>query len=125
MTKQEAIKNLEYTKRRLKMPRQGSAWKPSMEAIAIDIAIQVLQGLTEREQAEGWISVKDRLPEMTDGFGFISNKVLVAQGVNDKQINFGWRRGCEWVASYMIPFARQELITHWMPLPEPPKEDKE
>ena len=57
-----------------------------------------------------WISVKDRLPEE-------KVKVLVALGSNirgkrvciDQMVSGNWRGlGC--------------LVTHWMPLPEPPKE---
>ena len=57
-----------------------------------------------------WISVKDRLPEE-------KVKVLVVLGSNirgkriciDQRISGNWRGlGC--------------LVTHWMPLPEPPKE---
>lgn len=67
-----------------------------------------------------WINVNDRLPEMTDRYGLCSDKMLVAQGVKDKHIAFGWYRGDKWVTSDMEPFARQDLITHWMPLPENP-----
>lgn len=58
----------------------------------------------------GWISVEERLPEQ-------SKKVLVSNGEYT------------WVSSYLDsiglfyefrPFAGQP--THWMPLPEPPKE---
>lgn len=70
-----------------------------------------------------WISVKDRFPEPRHDGAIISEKVLIARGVNDKQIQFGWYRGYEekeWVTSDMEPFKRQELITHWMPLPKQP-----
>ena len=68
-----------------------------------------------------WVPIKEGLPEMADKHGTISDKVLVAYGVNDKQVKFGWLRGEEWVTSDMVPFARQDLITHWMPLPEAPR----
>lgn len=61
-------------------------------------------------QESGWISVKERLPEQY-------KKVLVSNGEY------------RWVSSYLDsvglfyelrPFTGQP--THWMPLPEPPKE---
>lgn len=66
---------------------------------------------------QDWISCSDELPQMKDEL--CSNKVLVAYGVKDKQISFGWYRINEWVTSNMIPFSKQELITHWMPLIQP------
>ena len=60
-----------------------------------------------------WISVKDKLPEE-------KVKVLVVLGSNirgkriciDQRISGNWRGlGC--------------LVTHWMPLPEPPERDGE
>lgn len=66
----------------------------------------------------GWISVDVRLPEVT--FDFCSEKVLIAQGVKDKQISFAWLKNGVWVTSDMNPFAKQDLITHWMPLPDKP-----
>lgn len=74
-------------------------------------------------EPEKWIPVTEGLPKMTDKYGCVpfSDKVLVAQGVNDKQITFGWLRGNEWVTADMVPFAKPELITHWMPLPEKPR----
>jgi hypothetical protein len=56
-----------------------------------------------------WISVKDRLPTHEDG------KVLIytAYGISigEKTVSNHWRGNCA------IP----KQITHWMPLPEPPK----
>lgn len=66
---------------------------------------------------DNWIPVSEQLPEEHKA---ISDKVLIAQGVHDKQISFGWLRNGIWVTSDMVPFVRQELITHWMPLPDKP-----
>lgn len=74
----------------------------------------------EPEEIRKWISVAERLPEEKE---LISDKVLIAQGVKDKQISFGWLRCGTWVTSDMVPFARQELITHWMPLPVGPENE--
>lgn len=67
---------------------------------------------------QDWIKCEERLPELSRE-GLCSDKVLIARGVNDKHITFGWYRMHEWVTSDMTPFARQELITHWMPLVKP------
>ena len=66
-----------------------------------------------------WISVKDRLPEdnsLVLGLGynpqFLIKKTIVAQ------VRINYLRG-NWTESYCpSPFE----LTHWMPLPEPPKE---
>jgi hypothetical protein len=58
----------------------------------------------------GWISVKDRLPEdikpvlvwESQGFAYVDN-----------YLNGDWSIGS----------ANGAIITHWMPLPEPPKGD--
>lgn len=63
-----------------------------------------------------WISVKDRLPEIfkivivTDGKG-------VAAGA--------WQGGHHWLVRNAIRKVCKEEVTHWMPLPQVPKEDVE
>ena len=69
-----------------------------------------------------WLSVKDRLPEKV-GDGLASERVLIAYGVKDKRIDFAKSRIDGWAMLDNNLCPRQELITHWMPLPEPPKED--
>lgn len=79
----------------------------------------------------GWISVKERLPEMplvctvaeSDGTEFllnVSDFVLVAsKGLNGYTIYTAQvNEDGEWT-NYMGDWA--EDVTHWMPLPEPPK----
>ena len=77
------------------------------------------------QDARGWISVKDRLPPEkhygpTPDVGFkCSDVCLVAADIcgidytvaQDWTIDGVWRR----YAGY---------VTHWMPMPEPPKEEK-
>ena len=55
-----------------------------------------------------WISVKDRLPD--DG-----TKVLL-------YLDYGMIEASWYDSSYYMPFWNR--VTHWMPLPEPPKEDE-
>ena len=60
-----------------------------------------------------WIPVTERLPE--DG-----EDVILTDG---KNVSFGYSHnlfsGMEWY----IPHGRVGKVTHWMPLPEPPKEE--
>lgn len=86
--------------------------------------LMIANGVTVQE----WISVKDRLPEDDptvkkhiegEKFGFLT--VLVYNGVvketnrffsNEPRYGSPKTNGWEWASSN---------VTHWMPLPEPPK----
>jgi hypothetical protein len=93
-------------------------WDYSMEiAAAFDFAIADMK-ICEANNA-GWISVKDRLPERPENWPHCEIKrcyFLVAM-----------ESGC--VKSLGFDFADMRWhttgspVTHWMPLPEPPKED--
>lgn len=61
-----------------------------------------------------WISVKDRRPDNM-------NEVLLAVEIAGlPRIRVGWYGGGRW---YFLGAGRAKAVTHWMPLPEPPKED--
>jgi hypothetical protein len=64
-----------------------------------------------------WISVKDRLPQAT-------GKYLCA--VKDKRGNL-WTIASDWsleMKSWFGDYGEiKNIVTHWMPLPDPPKED--
>lgn len=70
-----------------------------------------------------WISVKDRLPEEIDGE---SKAVLVIVKFVDfrgnvwsENYNIAWTENGEWDC-----IGRMGIVTHWMPLPEPPEKEK-
>ena len=60
---------------------------------------------------QGWISVKEKLPEKSGGF-------LVSDGKRVEWRRFFRRRNGQmlWGSSLNL-----EIVTHWMPIPEPPK----
>lgn len=61
-----------------------------------------------------WISVKDRLPEpLVDVLAFHVDEIS-----GEREISIEWvNHEKEWIYHHLGP------VTHWMPLPEPPKED--
>jgi hypothetical protein len=61
----------------------------------------------------GWISVKDRLPEPYE-------TVAVIAKADCWSYCLGWLNGDEWVIAEEA--SEEWAVTHWMPLPEPPKE---
>lgn len=76
-----------------------------------------------------WVSVKDRLPEFKhdheSGVWKISDTVMVSDLNSHPSIGFGhmgsdggWRVYC---GEY--DFMNVESVTHWMPLPKPPKDE--
>ena len=91
----------------------------AMEGYGIDLVERqtdhlIANGVTVQE----WISVKDRLPEYSnDGF---ADAVLVTDGFVQHMAYFV---GGEWrfAESGEIKEPMWYRITHWMPLPNPPK----
>lgn len=83
---------------------------------AYSLAVTALREKQERETNGGWISVKDRLPEdITD--------VLAYSDRNGGEHAIMWnsKRGSRphWVRGGGLVC---ENVTHWQPLPAPPKE---
>lgn len=75
-------------------------------------AAQELEGLAY------WISVEDRLPE--------AGKILVTDGKTVTISNGAWLyRSLEGKTRVPANYGAGLTVTHWMPLPEPPKEEKQ
>ena len=73
----------------------------------------------QKDDNNGWISVKDRLPEnsnevLTYGNGLIRVMCLLDHGSGDGDY-------LVWEDDYGY-YEELDNVTHWMPLPEPPKE---
>ena len=96
------------------------------ELIAAKAEIKMLKKQLEeaKKATPEWISVKDRLPELipcTVGTAY-SEAVLVWTS-GKKAMAAVWN-GTDFLRATSFWEAWGEEITHWMPLPEPPKEVK-
>lgn len=82
-----------------------------------DFVISMIETLNWRSQ---WISVKDRLPERS-GDVLVCHDEYYIMSV----LSYSWRHKA-FNAFDSLPTSenRIESVTHWMPLPEPPKEDE-
>lgn len=66
-----------------------------------------------------WISVEERLPEEL-------TEVIVFTEATEQGVCIAFMENGKWLDGYSgrgIVMMQQELVTHWMPMPEPPKED--
>lgn len=85
-----------------------------------DAAAQVTKLAAEAAVERDWISVEDRLPEDR------SNVLVVAYWHERWGVYMGWcaPERAEWSVHVGIGDRDDVAVTHWMPLPEPPKEEK-
>ena len=74
-------------------------------------------GVTVQE----WISVKDRLPDLIPcNAGTAYSEAVIIWTSGRKAMIAVWD-GIDWIAPFDYWEAWGEEITHWMPLPHPPK----
>ena len=116
MTREEAIEAIKCN------------WPDSRYTIlreALDMAISALrqQDVTDKDVGK-WISVKDRLPD------YMGEVLVIVSGKPHENITLD---GAYEIAEYdpvegwileMWPEWCSGVVTHWMPLPEPPEEDE-
>ena len=83
-----------------------------------------------RNEKPGWISVKDELPEHGEqvlliAYGWSNTTVYVGQ-LKHMDAETSWLTGItskesEWLIQGWS-YLREPIVTHWMPLPQSPKE---
>jgi hypothetical protein len=81
----------------------------------------------ENRRADGWISVSERLPEERGHYLAVVKRTAPDMlGGNETRIKIMRWMGEDWRYAHYIPEWINKVITdtvtHWMPLPQPPKE---
>lgn len=98
----------------------------------VEDVLESAADMLEQDAKTGWISVKDRLPEHG------KQVLLIAYAWSDTTIYLGRLEHMSSETSWLTGFTSKEsewclqgwsylkepLVTHWMPLPEPPEEGK-
>lgn len=84
-----------------------------LSASVVAGCIKVIQDLPEDD---GWIPVEERLPEE-----FVSVLVHIPEESPLPTVKEAYRVRGEWCTKHA--FYQSRLVTHWMPLPKPPRED--
>ena len=97
--------------------RNLTAMKSMYDAIALDGMIKALDEAPTVDAADvlinQWISVKDRLPETEEEV-----LVLTVSKTGNVNVDKGYLLNGRFV------HRGSAVVTHWMPLPEPPDEEK-
>lgn len=113
---------------------ENPKWTPSRVKTLI-----ARQKAADVEPVQKWISVKDRLPEPEQEVILCTREIETYGRHNEKKkiyrnIYMGYFDGYEWLTFYCHgceyifrmneKFQNETIeVTHWMPSPEPPKED--
>lgn len=108
---EEAIYTLE------RLAHTEAKWPGTEDTLeALDMAINTLHSMPKGIGTNdgGWISVEDRLPERFE-------PVLVCREKNGSPyVEQGYKDVGEW---WKVYGTRTKQVTHWMPIPNPPKEE--
>lgn len=100
--------------------KHGGLWENKLlhQSDVIELLVAALRDALDKQPK--WISVKDRLPE-ADGEYLVLKRhnYRMDDGYMAQEVALFLRtRDPEWVVGNLME------VTHWMPLPEPPKEEE-
>lgn len=100
---------------------ESIAWKDlddDVTALDIDSTTEHLRSKGYRKQE--WISVEDRLPDKEGDYLVFIVDYLGETRMETMKL-FRWANRFDWSAHMGSRWEDSNTITHWMPLPEPPK----
>ena len=118
MTREEAIKYAEVMKAKIqeKLGRFGNAHAPEVYCSDLAFLSAAISALREQEERR-WVPVEERLPQ-----NYISVLVYIPTAEPLPMVHEAYiGDDGEWHSS-VVYGVENEDVTHWMPMPEPPKE---
>ena len=103
----EALAEIEYY--------GGFSGRAAVVQAVLDACVLAVAALREQEQRR-WIPVTERLPDENNRWVLC---LCVSGAMEVLRFDYTMRN---WDSQYPRLCYREEYVTHWMPLPEPPKE---
>ena len=131
MTREEAINYAEAikakTQDKIEFYRRGNAHAPEVYYSDLAFLSAAISALREQEERR-WITVTERLPDLelvdakNDDFDLYACLVTVKnfRAKNGRYVKKAWYDGEIFMDENCADIT--DKVTHWMPLPEPPKE---
>ena len=106
----EALAEIEYY--------NGFAGKTAAVQAVSDACVLAVAALREQEERR-WIPVTERLPEYEGAYLVYTERgsIYASHFYTEKRFASGYVREAQWSQRGTVK------VTHWMPLPEPPKEE--
>lgn len=89
------------------------------ESDPVDTIAAALDEYRKVDSCEGWIKCSERMPEKTDDF------IVVSDGIVMSGISYSRRKGFYISALEYDEDEKIDDVTHWQPLPEPPRESND
>ena len=97
--------------------RKALSIKSMTKSILLPAERTIIDQIDSAPTVGGWISVKDRMPEINEPILFTGKNTIGNRYPAQK----GYFSGDEWYSFGLIDKC-SDGVTHWMPLPEPPEQ---
>lgn len=125
MTRKEIVKALRECSSGNMNCSKCPMWDSKLDLRCMDVAMKYAADMLEQDAKKtNWISVKDRLPKETQdcasGVKIKSHSELCIVAIETEESTFYVQTDITVCGKW---YNYGNRITHWMPLPEPPKEE--
>lgn len=93
------------------------------DTVVGDLKYAIPAAAADVEPVRRWIPVSERLPELIPCSAGTAYSEAVNVWTTGQKVMVGVWDGIDWIAPFDFWEAWDDDVTHWMPLPEPPKMD--